>query len=371
MRFFAKGFMDMKKIKLNSDQAMEIALQEAQKGIGFVAPNPPVGAVIVDSEGTFLSKGYHSAYGKEHAEVSALKNCSGSLEGATLYVTLEPCAHQGLNPPCADHLSTLPLRKVCIGVQDPNPKVCGQGIEKLRKSSIQVEIYEGKLKNKLYELIEIFSHNMKYEKPFVALKIASSLDGCISDPHHRWITNEQSRQHVSFIRGHYDAVCVGSQTLIQDNPRLNSRHTQFESKKNYAIILDPRGECSDFLKSSLVTQVRDKSKVIVVTSSDLYQNHSGSVIQIPVNSKGLFDLDPLLKELFKRGIYSLLVEGGAQTFASFFSVTQRFYLFLAPTFIGSQGLSWNQDLLFTPSRLESVQYAVFGEDTLITGRLDP
>ena len=362
----------MKKIKLNSEQAMELALQEAQKSIGFVSPNPPAGAVILDSDGYLLSKGYHKAYGEDHAEVMALKNCSSPLKDAVLYVTLEPCAHQGLTPSCAENLSTLSFHKIYVGVIDPNPKVCGRGIEKLKQASIQVQMYEGVLKEKLYELIEVFSHNMKYQKPFVALKIASSLDGRISDPQNRWITSEKSREYVSFVRGYYDAVCVGSQTLLQDNPRLNARHLLFENKENYVVILDPSGECFDFLKDSLVTRIRDISKVIIVTSFSHYKNYSGPVIQMPLNSQGLFDLEDLLKELFKKGIRSLLVEGGAQTFSSFISMTQRFYLFLAPTLIGSKGLSWDQSLSIkgSSSYLKSAQYRVFDDNILITGLLD-
>ncbi len=363
----------MGRIKLNKDQAMELALKEAQKGLGRVSPNPPVGAVVVDSEGYLLSTGYHKAYGEDHAEMVAIQNCNSSLKGATLYVTLEPCAHQGLTPSCAEKLSTLPLHKVCLGVVDPNPKVCGRGIEKLKKASIPFEVYEGIFKEKLYELIEAFSYNMKYQKPFVALKIASSLNGRISTPQRKWITNEKSREQVSYIRGCYDAVCVGAQTILQDNPRLNARHPQFENQENYVVILDPLAHCCEFLKNSLVTQVRDISKVIVVTSQSHYKNYQGPIIQMPANDRGLFDLEDLLKELFKKKVYSVLVEGGVQTFSSFMPIAQRLYLFLAPTLISSkESLSWDKNLLFNPSllHLKDVQHTVYDKDILITGLLN-
>ena len=357
----------MSKIKLTQDQAMELALKEAQKGLGFVSPNPPVGAVILDSEGYLISKGYHQAYGKDHAEIMALQNCSSSLKGATLYVTLEPCSHQGMTPSCAEKLITLPFRKICVGMIDPNPIVCGKGIKKIQQSSIEVEIYEGHLKSKIHELIEIFSFNMKYQKPFIGVKIASSLNNCITSSE-RWITNEKSRKQVSYLRGHYDAVCVGSQTVLLDNPRLNARHPQFEDQENNVIILDPLGECQSFLSESNLMKVRDISKITVVTSPSFYKNYKGEVLLVPTHSDNLFDLEDVSKRLFQKGIRSILVEGGGKTFSSFLSISQRLYLFIAPIFIDPKdNIRWHSSSI---SSLREARCTMYENDTLITGLLE-
>ena len=357
----------MSKIKLTQDQAMELAIEEAQKGLGFVSPNPPVGAVLVDSEGYLISKGYHKAYGEDHGEIMAIKNCSTPLEGATLYITLEPCSHQGKTPPCADKIVTLPLKKVCIGMIDPNPIVCGKGVEKLKKSSIEVEVYEGHLKSKIQELTEIFSYNMKNQKPFVGVKIASSLNNYITSSN-KWITNEKSRKQVSYLRGCYDAVCVGSQTVLTDDPKLNARHPLFKDQENYVVILDPLGECESFLEQSNIMKIRDISKVIIVTSPSYYKNYKGEVLSLPTNSENLFDLEYLLKKLFQKNIRSILVEGGGKTFSSFLPLSQRLYLFLAPTFVDPKGhIQWSSSHL---PPLREPRCAMYGDDTLITGLLE-
>ena len=353
---------------LDKEQAMLLAIEQARRGLGRVSPNPPVGAVILNSKGQLLSTGYHQALGADHAEIMALKNNKHSLEQAVLYVTLEPCAHQGLTPSCADKLAKLPFSKVCIGLKDPNLKVFGRGIKKLKQASIEVEMYEGPLKNQLEELIEIFSYNMKEQKPFTALKIASSLDGSISVFNRKWITNELSREYVSLLRGHYDAVCIGAQTFLIDNPHLNSRHPHFLDQENTVIILDPEGLSFDALKNSHLLQVRDPSKVIIVTQQPPKSlSLPYCVIQ---QEKNPFDLDHLLIQLFQKGVYSILVEGGGEVFSSFLRKSQRIYLFLSPFLAGRKGQKrwWNgeMDCLI---HLSSTRTLNFQEDLLITGLL--
>lgn len=353
---------------LNKEQAMSLAIEQAQRGLGRVSPNPPVGAVILNSKGQLISTGYHQALGADHAEIMALKNNEHSLEQAVLYVTLEPCAHQGLTPSCSDQLIKMPFSKVCIGLKDPNPAVFGRGIKKLTEASIEVEIYEGPLKNQLEELIEIFSYNMKEQKPFMALKIASSLDGHITVCDRRWITNELSRKHVSLIRGHYDAVCIGVKTFLTDNPRLNSRHSHFLDQENTVILLDPEGLSFSSLKKSRLLQVRDPSKVIVVTQQ------SPAVLPVPCSviqrKESPFNLDQLCEQLFQKGIRSVLVEGGGEVFSSFLGKSQRIYLFLSPFLAGDKGRKrwWNEEM-GCPVHLSSLCTSSFQEDLLITGLL--
>ena len=353
---------------LDKEQAMLLAIEQARQGLGRVSPNPPVGAVILNSKGQLLSTGYHQALGADHAEIMAINNSKHSLKHSVLYVTLEPCAHQGLTPSCADQLAKLPFSKVCIGLKDPNPKVFGRGIEKLKKASIEVEMYEGPLANQLEELIEIFSYNMKEKKPFVALKIASSLDGSITVLNRKWITNEVSREYVSLLRGHYDAVCIGVQTFLTDNPRLNSRHPHFLDQENTVIILDPEGLSFTALKDSHLLQVRDPSKVIIVTQQPPKSlSLPYCVIQ---QEKSPFDLDQLFTQLFQKGIYSILVEGGGEVFSSFLRKSQRIYLFLSPFLAGGKGQKrwWNEEMDCSV-HLSSIRTLSFQEDLLITGLL--
>ena len=353
---------------LDKEQAMLLAIEQAQRGLGRVAPNPPVGAVIVNSEGRLLSSGYHKTLGGDHAEIMALKNNEHSLKQAVLYVTLEPCVHEGRTPPCIDQLAKLPFSKVCIGLKDPNPKVFGRGIEKLKQASIEVEMYEGPLKNQLEELIEVFSYNMTKQKPFVALKIASSLDGSITAHNRRWITNEESREYVSLLRGHYDAVCIGVQTFLKDNPRLNSRHPHFLDQENTVILLDPEGLSFTYLKDSRMLKVRDPAKVIIVTQQPPESlSLPCTVIQ---QKRNPFDLDEFLTQIFQKGIYSILVEGGGKVFSSFLTKSQRIYLFLSPFLVGGVSRTnwWSKKLDF-PIGLSSVRTLNFHEDICMTGLL--
>lgn len=354
--------------KLSKEQAMALALDQAKQGLGRVSPNPPVGAVILDRNNQCLSVGYHRARGMDHAEVMALNQIQNFLEGAVMYTTLEPCSMQGLTPSCAKRIAQLPFSKICCGLKDPNPKVNGNGIEIIKAAGIKVEVYQGPLLTKLRELIEIYEYNLKYKKPFVGVKIASSLDGHITSGKRRWITGESSRHYVSLLRGYYDAVCIGVNTLLKDNPRLNSRHPDFMDQKNYVVVLDPEGQSFDFLRHSNLLKVREPSKVIIVSQSRKKSPYV--VLEQEINYKGQFDLDFLLKELFKRGIRSLLVEGGEQVFSSFLKQFQRIYLFLAPLLIGqsSKNVSWTKSLTLEEMLLVDVKQLPLGQDVLITGR---
>ena len=358
---------------MNKEQAMRLAIETAKKGLGYVCPNPPVGAVVLDRQNRFLAAGWHLAYGREHAEIMALsqiKDPRRQLEGAVFYVTLEPCSHHGKTPPCAEALARHPLSKVCFGLTDPHPKVQGKGESILKAAGIKTEIYQGPLEPDLKELIEVYQYNLKHKKPFVAVKIAASLDGKIRGQNKRWLTGKSARKHVSFLRGCYDAVCIGSATLLKDNPRLDPRHPVFSGKTNYVVLLDPKGESFDFLKSSQLIKARPLEKVIVVTSSTAAEKNINfcRVLKQDTDSKGLFNLDSLLKRLFEIKIHSLLVEGGGLVFSSFLSSFQRVYLFSAPLVIGRGSLGWSDS--FDPKgksqRLSNIKWTAFDEDILVT-----
>ena len=358
---------------LTPETAMSLAIHQAYQGLGKVSPNPPVGAVFLNKEGKCLSMGYHKKYGDHHAEINALNAISDpeQLKSASLYVTLEPCSHQGLTPSCAQRLAQLPLSKVCIGLMDPHPKVNGKGIALLQQAGIEVEMYKGPLIEKLEELIEVFTHNSKHKKPFLGIKIASSLDGSIAIPKRRWLTGESSRSHVALLRGHYDAVCIGVNTLIEDNPRLNSRHPDFLDQENKVIILDPKGKSFSFLEKSNLLKVRSPHKVIIVTTCP--QKSPYTILKSRVNEKGQFNLTHILTELFEKDISSILIEGGGIVFSHFLPLSQRIFLFLTPVLAGKtiHSKKWTS---FIPKKdkafsLQKVRYSTFDHDILITGRI--
>ena len=365
---------------LSPFEAMRLAIDEGKKGAGFVSPNPLVGCVILDRDGVLLAKGYHATIGQNHAEVNALAEIEdpNRLDGAHVFVTLEPCAHQGLTPSCAKTLAQLPIAKVTYGIQDPNPLVSGQGAAILRAAGKKVEIFAGGLKSELEALAEIFLLNMRLKRPFIALKIASSLDGkvALSDGSSQWITGEESRAHVQYLRGTYDGVLTGLGTFLRDDPRLNSRHPKFMTKKQKVVLLDPKAESFAKLKDSKLLSVREPEDVVVVTGllGRKPPPSAGQVrhLEVPVVD-GVFDVKNLLAALRKAGLHSLFVEAGPYT-ASYFlrsQMTDRLYVFVAPKLLGN-GMNWTSG--FTLSTLdqaitlENSEVQIFGQDVLVTGR---
>lgn len=364
--------------QLTPDQAMARAIELAQKGLGFVAPNPPVGCVILNKSGAVIGEGYHQAVGQAHAEIEALNRVvdKAQLKGAHLIVTLEPCAHHGRTPPCAEALAQLPLAQVTYGLKDPNPLVSGRGLKILSDAGINVEKSVG-FEHELAELVEVFFYNQQMQRPFVALKVASSLDGqiALNNGESQWITGEKSRQQAHYLRGVYDALLVGVQTLIHDNPKLNSRHENFASKENYVIIFDPEGRSAAFLSNSQVLQVRNPNKVIVFVGETHTFTSSARIISWPL-VKGTFDLKEIFKFLWREGISSVMAEGGAHTASVMLQehLVQRLYLFMAPKIIGSGGgKSWTTNLqidkLAQAQELRHPRYESLGQDLLVTGLL--
>ena len=207
---------------MTDEYYMRRAIALAQKGEGQVSPNPLVGAVIV-KDGKIIGEGYHEHYGQPHAERNALANCIQSPEGATIYVTLEPCCHHGKQPPCTDALLAAGIRRVVIGSKDPNPLVHGKGIRILREHG--VEVTEQVLQDECDEMNEVFFHYIQTKLPFVILKYAMTLDGKIATytGASRWVTGEAARAHVHRMRNRYHAIMVGVGTVLADDPMLNVR----------------------------------------------------------------------------------------------------------------------------------------------------
>ena len=257
---------------LTPQQAMQLAIQEAKKGAGFVSPNPLVGCVILDSKNRYLASSYHKFFGQAHAEMNALEKVINrdQLKGAHLFVTLEPCAHQGKTGSCARALVDLPLGSVTYGLLDPNPLVAGKGIEILEAGGVKTQPADN-CYQELEELIEIYLYNRREKKSFVSLKVATSLDGqmALSSGESQWITGDSSRNFAHHLRGQYDSILVGLKTFQKDNPRLNIRLPKFSEKKLKVLILDPRGECLPTLKNSRVYQSHDPQDIIVVVGPDI------------------------------------------------------------------------------------------------------
>ena len=335
---------------ISPSEAMSLAISEAKKGHGWVSPNPVVGCVILDSAGHLLSQGYHKKVGGPHAEIEALRAIQDQtqLNGAQVFVTLEPCSHHGRTPPCADALSRLPLKEVTFGLLDPNPKVSGRGAAMLRAVGIKcTEWPAGAIKDELNELAEIFLYNQREQKTFVSLKIATSLDGRmgLKGGESKWITGEEAREFSHLLRAQYDVVIIGKRTFLEDDPSLNVRLEGFEAHQNAVVIVDPRGECISKIANSNLAKVRPLNKIFIATLDGPSTAEGVQLLRVQKNATGKMDIEHLLSLLWQNELKSVFVEGGAHTFAGFLEsrLIQRLHLFLAPNLIGGAfGISWTE-----------------------------
>ena len=327
---------------------MRRAIELARNGEGFVSPNPLVGAVIV-KEGKILAEGFHRKYGELHAEREALKSlCEKGLsaQDSTLFVTLEPCCHEGKQPPCVQTIFQAGIKKVVVGSRDPNPLVHGKGNAFLREQGIEVQ--EDFLKEECDALNPIFFHYITEKTPYVALKYAMTLDGKISTQSgkSKWITNEKSRLHVHALRKKFSAILCGIDTVLKDDPMLDSR---CENPKNPLRIV-----CDSSLRLPLESRLVQTSKNIPVVAvcvkneekSFLQRKNSllesgVEVLELSPDSENRPDVRELVKILGERGIDSLLVEGGGEVNFSFLQagLVNRIYAFLGSKIFGGRGKS--------------------------------
>ena len=388
---------------LTPEEAMQFALDVGWGGAGFVSPNPLVGCVIVDHEHRFLSGGFHAYYGGPHAEAQALQKLGEKysaeqlkekLKGATVYVTLEPCAHEGKTPSCAKALAKFSLKKVFYGVMDPNPLVAGQGAQILQAVGIETSLWPSPWTEKLESLCEHFLQNFRHQTPFVSLKVASSLDGILAlkSGESRWITSEPSRGLTHFLRGYHEALLVGVNTIKMDDPSLDVRHPRFDGSLNpwhkaldyrkaqKLVIIDP--EAWTLKQPNL--QIMKKhlpENIFIVVNAEAKKRVPNSVLQVlegkPLEGSNSFDLKQILVDLKFLGISSVMVEGGAQTLSSFIMqmTAQRLYLFQAPVVLGSAyGVGWTNQVNILKMedriKLRAVQRLQLGVDQLLTGRFN-
>lgn len=285
---------------------MAKCIKLARTGEGYVSPNPLVGCVVLDKDGNEISTGYHAKYGENHAERDALlKLTNGEEKGGTLIVNLEPCSHYGKTPPCTDLIIERGIKRVVIGMNDVNPKV--DGIKKLKDAGI--EIIKGVLEKECRQLNEIFIKNMTQNKPFIAIKTATTLDGKIatSNGSSKWITSERARAEVKKIRNRYDAIMTTSSTINADNPTMEHR------KK---IILDRE------LKTNPNAKIYQSGEIL------LFSKENTPVI----NNK--LDLEFIFNKVYEQGIKSILIESGGHLNGEALKYVDKIYHFIAPKITG-------------------------------------
>lgn len=322
------------------ERMMRRALELAARGNGTVSPNPMVGAVIVNSRGETIGEGWHQQFGGPHAEVNALRDAGQQdLDGATLYVTLEPCSHQGKTPPCAETVAATNIRRVVVAMRDPNPLVSGRGNRRLREAGIEVSV--GTLEKEARQLNETYIHYITTGTPFITIKMAQTLDGFTALPsgESRWITGEPARRRVHQLRAVYDAVMVGTRTAAIDDPSLTLRYG-VEGRNPKRIVLDRELTLPSNLR--LFTDGH-QDLTIVVTSETLLESdrarelrQSGvRLVGAPVTARGL-RLPDVFRQLGELGIASIMVEGGAQFAGALIKerLSQKLILFLAPKLFG-------------------------------------
>ncbi|MCU0666815.1 MAG: bifunctional diaminohydroxyphosphoribosylaminopyrimidine deaminase/5-amino-6-(5-phosphoribosylamino)uracil reductase RibD [Candidatus Omnitrophica bacterium] len=322
----------------NNQYYMRQAMKLALKGKGKTSPNPMVGAVLV-KHGKIVATGYHKKAGSVHAEVMALEQAGSKAEGACLYVTLEPCAHYGRTPPCIEAIIRSKIKKVVVGMIDPNPLNNTRGVEILKQNGIKVEV--GVMEDELRKLNEVFIKYITRNVPFITVKIAQSLDGKIATRtgDSKWITSDRSRAFAHQKRAGFDAIMVGVNTVLRDNPYLDPWFSQKELKK---IIVD-----SQLSTPPGANIFKKKSEVIIVTlpvkPAQETQNRGdlsskARILEVKESQNGQVNLRDALKKLARLQITNILVEGGGTLVGSLFDekLVDKIMFFTSPKIIGGK-----------------------------------
>jgi diaminohydroxyphosphoribosylaminopyrimidine deaminase/5-amino-6-(5-phosphoribosylamino)uracil reductase len=367
------------------------ALDLAREDIGLTSPNPCVGAVIVDANSSIVGSGSHTFDGVKHAEVHAIEQAGEKARGATLYINLEPCSHQGRTAPCADAVIAAGISRVVASMQDPNPLVSGQGFAKLRDAGIDVS--SGMLEEEAKTLNEPFAKYIRHHIPLVTLKAAMTLDGKIALPPSQsrptehstrtdWITGESARAHVQELRHQHDAILVGVGTVIADDPLLTDRSGRARRRPLLRVVLDSRLRLP--LESRVVKTAADDLLVLCSFAEEKKKKQlltlGVRVEQLPrANSEGHPDMAAVLCFLGQAGITSLMIEGGAMVNWAALSagIVDKVFLYYAPRilggttavpFAGGAGFA----TINNAPRVKSIRLHRFGEDFAIEGYLkDP
>lgn len=324
----------------SDEDYMRLALKLARRGAGYTSPNPMVGALLV-KDSRIVGQGYHKRAGGAHAEVNAISAAGPEARGSTLFVTLEPCNHHGKTPPCTEAVISAGIRRVIAGMPDPNPNVIGGGLKFLESHGIEVRCEV--LGEECRRLNEAFITYFEKKRPFVIVKTAASLDGRIATRtgDSKWITGEKARRFVHLIRNQVDAILVGVDTVLTDNPMLTARYGFKKARDPVRVVLDSRLRTPPDAK---VMNPNSASPTLLITGPEVSQHKKEpflreniELISVSRDENGL-NLAELLTKLANRGILSLLVEGGGTVIDSFITarLVDKFCFFYAPILIGGR-----------------------------------
>ncbi len=354
-------------------QAMRAALALARRGLGTVWPNPAVGCVIV-RDGRVVGRGWTQPGGRPHAESEALARAANLAQGATAYVTLEPCCHWGRTPPCADALIAAGLRRVVVALEDPDPRVAGGGLARLRAAGLAVEAGLGAAE--AAEINAGFLHRLRLGRPLVTLKLATSLDGRIATPsgESRWITGEPARERAHLLRATHDAILVGTQTVIADDPQLTCRLPGLGERSPVRVALDRQLRIP--LTARLVAEARVTATwVVTVSGADQARQQAlrdAGVVVIPAepDPAGHIDLAMAFGLLGEQGLTRLLVEGGGRLAAALLQggLVDRLVWLHAPLLLGGDAVpavaALGLDRLAEAPAFERVSSEIVGDDMM-------
>ena len=350
------------------------ALELAQQGVGLVSPGPLVGCVIANSAGEILGEGCYVYEQLKHAETYALEQAGPLAKGATAYVSLEPHAHHGRTPPCTDALISAGIVRVVAPIDDPNPKVSGKGFAHLQSAGISVSV--GLLRSEAQKLNEKYIHFMRTGRPFVHLKLASSLDGRIATRagDSRWITGPESRARVHELRHEHDAILIGAGTARADDPLLTDRSERKRRKPLVRVVLDERLEIST---ESKLVQTAGESPVLIFAGESARSSASdqfASGVEVVRDAANGRNFALVLDELGRRGIQSVLVEGGAHVAGKFLDagLVDKVSFFIAPRIIGGSDVltavgGHGVEKLAEGIELQDVEVTQRGQDVEFTG----
>jgi diaminohydroxyphosphoribosylaminopyrimidine deaminase/5-amino-6-(5-phosphoribosylamino)uracil reductase len=357
---------------------MRRALELAERGRGLTSPNPMVGAVVVSAD-TIVGEGFHERAGGAHAEVAALVAAGPQSHGATLYCTLEPCAHHGRTPPCAPTVLAAGIRRVVVAFVDPNPLVAGRGLAALREAG--VEVVEGVLADEAERQNRAFVTAMRLGRPHVTLKAATTLDGRIADVHgeSKWITGAEARGLAHRLRRDADAIVVGVGTVLRDDPALTVRLERPWPREPYRVVLDTQARTPT---DARLIAAATPARALVIVGADAVPSRvaalraaGATVIPVPLRDERV-DLSAALATLAAREVRAVLVEGGGEVHGAFLDAgfVDRVAVFLAPRLLGGRAatpaIGGAGTALKSAPRIVDVEVTRVGDDLLIEGDVE-